>query len=88
MGLWTSATRALFIRVGDFQSEEVGEELAVLCSQPEDDDLSVGCLNQACMINTEKSSSQLKLDSQSSGGHNYSDCNFTPLPVARIGPSD
>ena len=37
-GLWTSATRA-FIRVGYFQSVEVGEELAVPCSQPEDGDL-------------------------------------------------
>ena len=34
-GLWTSATRA-FIRVGHFQCVEVGEELAVPCSEPED----------------------------------------------------
>ena len=34
----TSAAQA-FIRVGDFQSEEVREELAVPCSQPEDGDL-------------------------------------------------
>ena len=34
-GLRTNATRA-FIRVRYFQSEEVGEESAVPCSQPED----------------------------------------------------
>ena len=37
-GLWTSAIRA-FIRVGDAQSVEVEEELAVSCSQPDDGDL-------------------------------------------------